>query len=288
MPRRHRRARPRNARRGRPQVDPADHRGRRRSEGDDRFFARRGWRRANRRRAGIGRGRHVAQAGDRPVQRQILRDPGRQAQGARLRLGRAAAGAGPAGNCHGLARHAERSDRRARDRRFNWRYPCAGCPVPCLAEPDRHSDPRYPAFARSVHGRVRAPARRGGAPPGCHRGGWHAARRRRDPGCARRCPFDRRAGRRWRGRATDVRPLRERLHALARSDVRIGWCGVRCRSARRRPHRHGSILAQDEATCAVWGMPRAVLEAGLACAILPPDKIARWIASRTEEPPACN
>ncbi|HEX8936713.1 MAG TPA: chemotaxis-specific protein-glutamate methyltransferase CheB [Sphingomicrobium sp.] len=49
----------------------------------------------------------------------------------------------------------------------------------------------------------------------------------------------------------------------------------------------GSILAQDEATCAVWGMPRAILEAGLACAVLPPDKIARRIASRSEEPPAC-
>jgi two-component system chemotaxis response regulator CheB len=49
----------------------------------------------------------------------------------------------------------------------------------------------------------------------------------------------------------------------------------------------GSILAQDETSCAVWGMPRAVLEAGLACAVLPPDKIARRIASRIEEPPAC-
>jgi two-component system chemotaxis response regulator CheB len=49
----------------------------------------------------------------------------------------------------------------------------------------------------------------------------------------------------------------------------------------------GSILAQDEASCAVWGMPRAVLEAGLASAVLPPDKIGRRIASRTEEVPAC-
>jgi two-component system chemotaxis response regulator CheB len=49
----------------------------------------------------------------------------------------------------------------------------------------------------------------------------------------------------------------------------------------------GSILAQDEASCAVWGMPRAVLEAGLACAVLPPDKIGRRIASRTEEQPQC-
>jgi two-component system chemotaxis response regulator CheB len=49
----------------------------------------------------------------------------------------------------------------------------------------------------------------------------------------------------------------------------------------------GSILAQDEASCAVWGMPRAVLEAGLACAVLSPDKIARRVASRTDEQPSC-
>jgi two-component system chemotaxis response regulator CheB len=50
----------------------------------------------------------------------------------------------------------------------------------------------------------------------------------------------------------------------------------------------GSILAQDEGSCAVWGMPRAVLEAGLASAVLPPEKIARRIASRTEEQPRAN
>jgi two-component system chemotaxis response regulator CheB len=47
----------------------------------------------------------------------------------------------------------------------------------------------------------------------------------------------------------------------------------------------GSILAQDEASCAVWGMPRAILEAGLACAVLPPDKLARRIAARVEDRP---
>ena len=55
---------------------------------------------------------------------------------------------------------------------------------------------------------------------------------------------------------------------------RMGACG-------------GSGIAQDEASCAVWGMPRAVLEAGLAYAVLPPDKIARRVASRIEEPAAC-
>jgi two-component system, chemotaxis family, protein-glutamate methylesterase/glutaminase len=47
--------------------------------------------------------------------------------------------------------------------------------------------------------------------------------------------------------------------------------------------RGGSVIVQDEASCAVWGMPRAILEAGLACAALPPDKIARRIAGRTED-----
>ena len=29
----------------------------------------------------------------------------------------------------------------------------------------------------------------------------------------------------------------------------------------------GSMIAQDEASSAVWGMPRAVFDAGLACAV---------------------
>ena len=49
----------------------------------------------------------------------------------------------------------------------------------------------------------------------------------------------------------------------------------------------GSVLTQDEATSAVWGMPRAVLEAGLSCGVLAPDKIARRIVSRTEEQSSC-
>jgi two-component system chemotaxis response regulator CheB len=42
----------------------------------------------------------------------------------------------------------------------------------------------------------------------------------------------------------------------------------------------GSVLVQDEATSAVWGMPRAIADAGLAAAILPPEKLARRVASR--------
>jgi two-component system chemotaxis response regulator CheB len=55
--------------------------------------------------------------------------------------------------------------------------------------------------------------------------------------------------------------------------------------ARRLVEAGGSVMAQDEASSAIWGMPRAVAEAGLACAILPPDKLARRVAHRIEDAP---
>ena len=45
----------------------------------------------------------------------------------------------------------------------------------------------------------------------------------------------------------------------------------------------GSVMVQDEASCAVWGMPRAVSEAGLPCAILSPGNLAERIAERIGE-----
>lgn len=45
----------------------------------------------------------------------------------------------------------------------------------------------------------------------------------------------------------------------------------------------GTIIAQDEQSSAVWGMPRAIAEAGLASAILPPDRIARRVSDRVRE-----
>jgi two-component system chemotaxis response regulator CheB len=41
------------------------------------------------------------------------------------------------------------------------------------------------------------------------------------------------------------------------------------------------IVAQDEATSVVWGMPGAVTTAGLAHAVLPLDDIARHLIART-------
>ena len=45
----------------------------------------------------------------------------------------------------------------------------------------------------------------------------------------------------------------------------------------------GSVIVQDEASSAVWGMPRAVAEAGLACAIADIARIAKLVAYRAEE-----
>jgi two-component system chemotaxis response regulator CheB len=56
-----------------------------------------------------------------------------------------------------------------------------------------------------------------------------------------------------------------------------------CEGARRLVACGGSLIAQDEQSSAVWGMPRAALDAGLACAVLPPEKIARRIAARTDQ-----
>ena len=43
--------------------------------------------------------------------------------------------------------------------------------------------------------------------------------------------------------------------------------------------RGGAMLVQNRQSSAVWGMPRAVAEAGLASAILPPIDLARRIGA---------
>ncbi|WP_120716480.1 chemotaxis-specific protein-glutamate methyltransferase CheB [Tsuneonella amylolytica] len=41
----------------------------------------------------------------------------------------------------------------------------------------------------------------------------------------------------------------------------------------------GTVFAQDAVTSAVWGMPRAVVEAGFASAVLPPERLAERIGA---------
>jgi two-component system, chemotaxis family, protein-glutamate methylesterase/glutaminase len=48
--------------------------------------------------------------------------------------------------------------------------------------------------------------------------------------------------------------------------------------------RGASILAQDEASSVVWGMPGAVVNAGLADSVLPLDKIVPEIIRRADLP----
>lgn len=42
----------------------------------------------------------------------------------------------------------------------------------------------------------------------------------------------------------------------------------------------GGVLAQNEESCAVWGMPRSIAEAGLACGLDTPEGLALRVASR--------
>ena len=44
----------------------------------------------------------------------------------------------------------------------------------------------------------------------------------------------------------------------------------------------GAIYAQDEESCAVWGMPRAVSESGIAVATLPPEELADKLVASLE------
>jgi two-component system chemotaxis response regulator CheB len=45
----------------------------------------------------------------------------------------------------------------------------------------------------------------------------------------------------------------------------------------------GSVMAQDQDSSAVWGMPRAIADAGLASAVLPPARLAQLVAFRVGE-----
>ncbi len=49
----------------------------------------------------------------------------------------------------------------------------------------------------------------------------------------------------------------------------------------------GTVIAQDRATSVVWGMPRAVAEAGLCAAVLPLAQIAPWIRCLAARPGPC-
>jgi two-component system chemotaxis response regulator CheB len=44
----------------------------------------------------------------------------------------------------------------------------------------------------------------------------------------------------------------------------------------------GTVLAQDQESSAVWGMPRAVWESGAASAVMPPEELAKAVAAQAD------
>jgi two-component system chemotaxis response regulator CheB len=49
-------------------------------------------------------------------------------------------------------------------------------------------------------------------------------------------------------------------------------------------HKAGAaMLAQDEASSVVWGMPGSVVQAGLATTVLPLNQISQWVTAHVTE-----
>jgi two-component system chemotaxis response regulator CheB len=67
--------------------------------------------------------------------------------------------------------------------------------------------------------------------------------------------------------------------ALAIVLTGMGYDG--CRGSEAIRDAGGRVLAQDEATSVVWGMPGAVARAGLAEELLPLDQVARRLTALT-------
>ena len=303
MPGRHRRARPRNARRGGSQVDSANHRRGRRRQDHDRLVARRGGRGADRGGARARRGRYHAQARNRPLQWQIFGDPAR-ASSRRSALPRRDAGAGrePAGprrrfapcpairsTCWRSVLQLAASTRSACcSRRFRGGSACrSSSPSICRSRSCSVFARQLGAVAQreamvAEDGMQLIPDRILLAP-----GDAHLTLDPGPTGAVVRLNHGRSTSGCMPSVDPDVRVSRRDLrHPCARRGVD--------RHGPRRSGRSGSVgrlwrfdsgSRRSELCCV--GNARAVLEAGLAAAALPPDKIARRIASRTEEPRTC-
>ena len=83
-----------------------------------------------------------------------------------------------------------------------------------------------------------------------------------------------------RNKTLGGRRLRDALDA-ARGEV-IGGPGIKVNSVGGKTvvDSGGTLIAQDEATSVVWGMPGAVAKAGLCSAALPLSEIAPFIAGK--------
>ena len=77
--------------------------------------------------------------------------------------------------------------------------------------------------------------------------------------------------------------LRSAAEVYGRRLIAVVLTGMGCDGldgARRVRERGGTVLAQDEESSVVWGMPGAVARAGLADVVASPEELGRWIARR--------
>ena len=84
--------------------------------------------------------------------------------------------------------------------------------------------------------------------------------------------------------AADVlfRSVARCYHAGALGVVLTGMGQDGMRGAQAIHEAGGQVLAQDEASSIVWGMPRAVAEAGLAQAVLPLRELGKEVVRRAQ------
>jgi two-component system chemotaxis response regulator CheB len=67
-----------------------------------------------------------------------------------------------------------------------------------------------------------------------------------------------------------------------------GWGGTACADVQIIRQRGGHILAQDEATSIVWGMPGLVARTGLAEKVLPLNRLSDEIMHQVVNRPVIN
>ena len=207
-----------------------------RREGDDRLVARRRGRGADRRRTGARRRRHHAQARQRAAS---TADSPKSCSSKLKALGYASARAASAGRSRGAGSQpaacapmpADPIDVLAIGASTGGIH-ALGVAVPGASQAHRRADPRHPASADPLHAGVRAPARRRRAARllWSPRTGW-----RSQPDRILVAPGDAHLtlepGERRRSRSADPRPQQQRLHAVGRSDARVGRRDLR-RAAR--------------------------------------------------------
>lgn len=78
---------------------------------------------------------------------------------------------------------------------------------------------------------------------------------------------------------TTLESVARGFHGIALAIILTGMGDDGMQGSRALKATGGMVWAEDESTCVIYGMPRAVIEAGLADAVLPVNQIARGIVT---------